>query len=171
MKSIHLLCIVLFWFMPVKTLEEVTIQLKDLVTDNYQEYTITLPQGYKRLIVSVPDMSFGETYSFQFRYPNGSVLYFGNTVGYRDEKRIEQIIGQDSGYNYLVGNVFLLDAELTEMMNIPSHWDLHGEKKNKRSWRDVETFCWAIGYDNVPQSQVELFDSVIDSFLQNYYTE
>lgn len=164
----RILPLFLFFCSLVRVQEEVTVHLKDLLTGNNNYYTLSLPRGYNLLVQTEPDMSFGETVTYQYCYKKGIVLYVGNNAIGVNELLIEQYIGEDTGYNYLVGNNLLLDKELSERLKIPSNWDLSGKTRCNKYWRDVENFSWVIGYRNVPKRHLALFNTIIDSFIKNY---
>lgn len=147
--------------------EEVTIQLKDFISGDICQYSFCIPRGYKRLIVITPDMYWGDTYCYQYRYYNGIVFYFGNNRDGVDHKAIEQSLGHDR-FSYLVGNYFLQEQDLVDIMDIPPFWDLSGYDKKNRYWRDVETFSWVIGFKGVPKRFVNVFNAIIDSYVQKY---
>lgn len=167
MSSIRLLFIIAFCLIRSGKLDTVSIQLKDFISGELVNFSFDIPCGYKSMIVEEPDMYWGNIYSFQFRFKDDILFYFGNLVA-ADSSVLEEALGDNPGYYCPVGNYFLLDSDLVEKMNIPNEWDLSGRDKKNRYWRDVECFSWTIGYKGVPIRYLSVFDTIIDTFVQKY---
>lgn len=167
MSSIRLVFIIALCLIRSGKLDTVSIQLKDFVSGDLVDYSIVVPCGYQSRIVEEPNMYWGNIYSFQFQYKGNILFYFGNLAA-ADSSVLEQVLGDNPGHYRPVGNYFLLDTDLVEIMNIPNEWDLAGKDKKNRYWRDVECFSWTIGYKGVPKRYLSVFDTIIDTFVQKY---
>lgn len=136
------------------------------------EYVVNIPEDYKLIRV---EGGHGEV-CHVFSYTNGSVFYIGNSdiANIHNEHCFKKAMMEKYNWEYdqpLVDNDFLYEEITSGRLDLPLQWELNGKLFNNRSWREIQTYDYIIGYKNVKSKDVSTFDYAINSFIEMYSGE